>query len=1051
LTAKRTRRPPPPQPAGSDLPPTSAKELADWLSQGVQAEVEALQEDGGEQRYELISGELAQRVSDCEGVFTFVIADGTRIPEDASGQLKTDATDYSASIIGQQSNRLQVQLESQGALPERISRGILIVDDTALLRRLSEWLDSYVPSGEASLVVRAFHPELATPTTRLLPATESLVKLTGDTRRVVEQATASDVTFVWGPPGTGKTFAIAHMVEAFVERGQKVLVTSHTHAAVDAALYEAISGALADGRALSEGRIIRIGRTSDPKIPDDVRLDAIVARQAEQLTDRMLALEKNARPLSERRAELEGPLQVWKTLDELRERLSEQTGRVNEVVRSKAGAESRLKETQNSIEQHQRALNKAQSAWFGRQRRIRSASLRLSRARDDQDVAQETLDRISDGLRPVLTTQQSLEREVANVETTSSAIPSREELIADLRSVSATLDEVESEIQVCQESIAQLEEKVIDEAAAVFMTLTKAYVDERWNSRQFEAVIVDEISMALPPLIFVAAAHAVSHFVLVGDFHQLPPIVRSDSQISNVRLKDDLFRLAGVVRKDKPVSKMGVLASLHEQRRMVTPIADLARHLVYGKAIRDHSSVRRAAPKWLQFLPDDALVIVDTADLHCWSGKQAGSLSRFNFYSATLSVELAALAVAQMGEAPPDGGRPPVGVVTPYAAQRRLLSRLVRELDLGAWVAPGTVHTFQGSQADLIVFDSVLDEPYYTAHLSDPHGWSDVIRQLNVAVTRSKDKFVFVGSSEWLNSHARPGSGLGHLWQFLKDRAALIPAADLVSSGLFELASVAREDGGAWTLPQAPDGPALEILDERSFFSRFEADLATASSSVFGLVPFFGEYRWPRVEPSIAAALSRGVEVTLVTPTLREASNPTYVARAIQQLRERGAIVLESEGLHGKDVIIDEKILYTGSLNWASHRGRSEIMHRISSRPFAQLELQYLQARHIRRAAVHEDGTPRTCPICGGSTRVINQRKQPPAWDHQAMKVGCANPGCQKYLRNVDERSPFREPPVCHVDGRTKYRRVKRGRGERWQCPKHPRTCQGEKVVPGDP
>jgi hypothetical protein len=30
--------------------------------------------------------------------------------------------------------------------------------------------------------------------------------------------------------------------------------------------------------------------------------------------------------------------------------------------------------------------------------------------------------------------------------------------------------------------------------------------------------------------------------------------------------------------------------------------------------------------------------------------------------------------------------------------------------------------------------------------------------------------------------------------------------------------------------------------------------------------------------------------------------------------------VLESEGLHGKDVIIDEKILYTGSLNWASHR-----------------------------------------------------------------------------------------------------------------------------------
>jgi len=67
------------------------------------------------------------------------------------------------------------------------------------------------------------------------------------------------------------------------------------------------------------------------------------------------------------------------------------------------------------------------------------------------------------------------------------------------------------------------------------------------------------------------------------------------------------------------------------------------------------------------------------------------------------------------------------------------------------------------------------------------------------------------------------------------------------------------------------------------------------------------------------------------------------------------------------------------------------------------------------------------------------------------MKVGCINPKCEGYLRDIDERPPFKEVPICQVDGRAKYRRVRRGRGEIWQCPKHPKECPTEKVIPGDP
>lgn len=74
-------------------------------------------------------------------------------------------------------------------------------------------------------------------------------------------------------------------------------------------------------------------------------------------------------------------------------------------------------------------------------------------------------------------------------------------------------------------------------------------------------------------------------------------------------------------------------------------------------------------------------------------------------------------------------------------------------------------------------------------------------------------------------------------------------------------------------------------------------------------------------------------------------------------------------------------------------------------------------------------------------------------WDRQPMKLGCADyqkTGC-KYLVDIDQRPPFERAPLCSVDHRTKYRRVKRGRGESWECPKHPKSCERFKVVPGDP
>ena len=245
---------------------------------------------------------------------------------------------------------------------------------------------------------------------------------------------------------------------------------------------------------------------------------------------------------------------------------------------------------------------------------------------------------------------------------------------------------------------------------------------------------------------------------------------------------------------------------------------------------------------------------------------------------------------------------------------------------------------------------------------------------------------------------------------------------------------------------------ALLPLDEHSFFDAFAQDIRDAKHSIFALVAYFGQYRWPKVEPLFRSALDRGVELTIVTPPSEEAPNPSYVEKVIENLRRLGAIVVTAAGMHGKDVIIDERIIYTGSMNFASHRGRLEESRRIVAPGHAKLSLEMLQAKHIRQSALNADGLPRTCPNCSRPVQVVNQRKQPNQWDKNPLKIVCPkDETCrQGYYAAIDERVPFTERPRCQKDGRTKYRRVRRGRGERWQCPKHPKECETYKVVPGD-
>jgi hypothetical protein len=166
---------------------------------------------------------------------------------------------------------LAIPPRAREALSRVTSVNVLRADSTELemKKKLEEAL-RLATKGDvvASLWNRAGAPALppaANPA--YLPADRGL----NEGQRVALSAMTSEGGFcVWGPPGTGKTTVITSALVDAVRHRRSVLVTSHTHVAVD----NVLNGIVEDDDVyrlgvISEGRMIRVG-TDESKVHADV-------------------------------------------------------------------------------------------------------------------------------------------------------------------------------------------------------------------------------------------------------------------------------------------------------------------------------------------------------------------------------------------------------------------------------------------------------------------------------------------------------------------------------------------------------------------------------------------------------------------------------------------------------------------------------------------------------------------------------------------------------------------------------------------------------------
>jgi hypothetical protein len=81
-------------------------------------------------------------------------------------------------------------------------------------------------------------------------------ELNASQRAAVKLCAESNVAFVWGPPGTGKTATLVHIIDELVARGERILLASTTNAAIDQVLAK-----LAGQPWFAPGTFVRLGRS----------------------------------------------------------------------------------------------------------------------------------------------------------------------------------------------------------------------------------------------------------------------------------------------------------------------------------------------------------------------------------------------------------------------------------------------------------------------------------------------------------------------------------------------------------------------------------------------------------------------------------------------------------------------------------------------------------------------------------------------------------------------------------------------------------------------
>ncbi|MHC8517717.1 DEAD/DEAH box helicase [Sporosarcina sp. ITBMC105] len=281
----------------------------------------------------------------------------------------------------------------------------------------------------------------------------------------------------------------------------------------------------------------------------------------------------------------------------------------------------------------------------------------------------------------------------------------------------------------------------------------------------FDVVIIDEVSKATPPELLLPMLKG-KKIILVGDHHQLPPLVGretmeefieeiKDEKEKNVlrgMLKESLFeRLFRSLPKQNK-TMLGIQYRMHEDiMHTITPFYAAGQYrlqcgLADSNTARDHRLTSRFIER------NDHLLWFDMPNEPAYFEAQVkGGTSLYNESELEMIRELLVDIESATDEAKRDGcmqadEKKSVGVISFYGEQVKRIDRLIEQeiMPKHLHCRTGSVDKFQGMEMDIIILSFVRNHQQPSGTI----GFAEDYRRLNVALSRARELLIIVGSSD---------------------------------------------------------------------------------------------------------------------------------------------------------------------------------------------------------------------------------------------------------------------------------------------------------------
>ena len=252
--------------------PTLTELLATFVShfkRAIRQEMDAMRARKGSFDIALTAGVVGESAETDGGArYTYsVVTPNEKLVAGIDCTLRTFAAEYLVRV--ERVDGADVTVSSERPVEVGDGQGVLVIYPWFLYEKLLTVLDEISPhlfAVERAMVL--FGKRDATSARRELVRAHNA--LNTSQRAAVQLCSDSDLAFVWGPPGTGKTTTLAHIVSELRAQGLRVLILSTTNAALDQALAR-VAADTEMAEDIGAGRTVRIGRSDAPTFGAAVR------------------------------------------------------------------------------------------------------------------------------------------------------------------------------------------------------------------------------------------------------------------------------------------------------------------------------------------------------------------------------------------------------------------------------------------------------------------------------------------------------------------------------------------------------------------------------------------------------------------------------------------------------------------------------------------------------------------------------------------------------------------------------------------------------------